>query len=167
MLLISRLPEPRSFFMLLAAATVILILFAASAVRASIGLTSFEAKAQGTTIVVTWETETELDTTGFRLYRALSAAPADWGAPIYETRAVGGIVPASYSYNDTDVATGVLYYYLLEALSTNGSTSRYGPVSAGVGLPDQATSTPTVTPTSTPTATAIWNRLYFPLTWKM
>jgi hypothetical protein len=116
------------------AAALIVILLAAPAVWANVGLTRFEAEAEGNTIVVTWETQTELNTSGFRLYRATSYAPANWGAPIHEPPAKGGLTPATYNYTDAAVQSGVLYYYMLEALASDGSTTRYGPVSAGIGL---------------------------------
>jgi hypothetical protein len=128
-----------------------LVLLAGPVTWAAIGLSKFEAKAEGNTILVVWETQTELNTAGFRLYRAEGSPPADWGDPIHSEVARGGMMPTSYSYRDELVQAGILYYYLLEDLATDGTGSQHGPVSAGVGMAEQPTATPTVTRTASPT----------------
>jgi hypothetical protein len=86
-----------------------LVLLAGPAAWAAITLTKFEAKAEGNTILVVWETATALYTAGFRLYRAESPNPTDWGAPIDQKEAKGDpYIPAAYSYTDEQVQFGVL-----------------------------------------------------------
>jgi hypothetical protein len=136
----------------LTALAAIAALLIAPAAWASVGLSKFEAKAQLNTIVVTWETQTEFNTSGFELYRAESASPVSWGAPIDQQVPKGGLVPATYTYPDTAVTQGVMYYYRLKELRTDGSSDwldQLGLPSAGVGL-----STATATRTATRTATA-------------
>jgi hypothetical protein len=118
---------------------------------ASVDLVYFRAAAQAdNTVLVTWQTATERGTVGFRLFRADSAAPGNWGDPITTVAAQGNSVTgADYQYVDSAVTAGAKYYYLLREV-TSTSTADYGPVSAGIGVP---TDTPTPTATAT-TATA-------------
>ena len=127
------------------------------AVLAVVGLVSFEATAQPDTgkILVVWETATEMDTTGFALYRAESASPASWGDPIFSPGARGDtFTGAIYEYVDSNVTAGVTYYYQLEELTSSGASVVLGQRSAGI---DVATGTPTPTATATATRTATRN----------
>lgn len=80
-------------------------------------------------VIVTWETESELDTAGFYLYRSESE-----GGP-YE-RITDQLIPASpdpntggsYSFTDNDVVAGRTYYYELEDIETSGTATRHGPI---------------------------------------
>lgn len=127
-------------------------------VSASVTLARFEATPQPDgSILVVWETATEFNTTGFRLYRALEplAINADWGMPIHTEQAAGdGFTGATYQYRDTDVVPGVRYYYLLEELTAAGPGQRAGPINAGIGLEPEPTATATATAAPTTTATA-------------
>ena len=120
---------------------------------AAVTLTSFTATVRDDgTILVAWTVATELETSGYRLYRSESPTPADWGEPVAAFAAGDGVSPQKYEYvdqanDDTPVLSGVRYYYLLEDISTASVVTPHGPVSAGTGLP-------TDTPTPTPTATA-------------
>jgi len=121
-------------------------------VLAVVGLVRFEATAHPDNgrILVVWETATEMDTTGFALYRAESASPPSWGDPIYAPGAKGDtFTGAIYEYGDTNVTAGRTYYYQLEELTSRGSTV-LGQRSAGIGV---TTNTPTATATATRTAT--------------
>ncbi len=115
---------------------------------ASVTLVDFTATAQDDgTIRLTWETATEQDTIGFRIYRSDSAAPADWGQPMTSQPAQGNAQSgATYEYVDTSITPSVRYYYLLEDLTASNTTSRwYSKIaSAGVNLPAD-TPTPTAT----------------------
>ncbi len=125
-------------------------------VLAAVTLVRFEASAhQGNSILVVWETATELDTSGFRLFRAQIASPSSWGTPIDAQGPKGNVVTgAIYEYTDLTVTSGVRYFYLLEELS-NAGTSQFGPIWAGIDLPaDTSTSTATATVTRNPTATS-------------
>ena len=129
-------------------------------VLGAVVLVRFEAIAQPDdiptpTILVEWETDTELETTGFRLYRAESASPADWGNDIYTTGKKGdGFTGATYEYVDSAVSVGVKYYYRLEELLSSGGTAWLGePRSAGINVPAD-TPVPTATATRAPSATS-------------
>ncbi len=129
-------------------------------VSANITLGRFEATPQADgSILVVWETATEFNTSGFRLYRALEplALSADWGAPIHTEQAAGdGFTGATYQYRDTNVTPNVRYYYVLEELTAAGPGQRYGPVNAGIGLTPEPTATATATTMPAATATATY-----------
>ena len=123
-------------------------------VDAAITLMSFTAEAQGNNaILIKWQTGTERDTTGFNLYRALSAAELGKAEPstpklVFIQGRGDALIGDSYSYLDTPVTPGMLYYYRLYEVSGAGVT---GDVSEIVSA---RISAPTLTPTSTATATA-------------
>ena len=80
-------------------------------------------------VVVEWTTASELSTVGFNLYRS------DSKDGIYE-KINRELIPASldplaggdYTYLDNQVKAGRIYYYELEDIESDGSTSRYGPI---------------------------------------
>ncbi len=86
--------------------------------------------AQDATVLVEWSTASELDTAGFNLYRGESPE-----GPF--TQINTSLIPAStdplagsqYSYKDTRVSPGKLYYYQLEELELGGGSTRFGPIS--------------------------------------
>lgn len=91
----------------------------------AVGPVSFEAAVSGQTIVVSWETATEIDNVGFFLYR--------------DGQRLGGLIPsespgggqgASYDYTDVDVQAGITYSYVLEDVDFNGNRTQHGPISA-------------------------------------
>jgi hypothetical protein len=80
-------------------------------------------------VVVEWTTANELSTVGFNLYRS------DDTDENYE-KVNSQLIPASpdpltggsYSYPDAQVNAGKTYYYQLEEVEADGSTTRYGPI---------------------------------------
>lgn len=128
--------------------------------RAAVDLVSFEATPQvDGWILVTWETETELNTVAFNLYRSESAG-GHGDQPVKSLPARGDrVTGAEYSYEDTDVTPNVRYYYYLVEMIQAGPGQRFGPVNAGIGLQPEPTATPTATATAvvtpSPTATVL------------
>ncbi|HEY53674.1 MAG TPA: hypothetical protein G4N94_09480, partial [Caldilineae bacterium] len=115
---------------------------------ASVDLIYFSATAQETSILIEWETATELDNSAFFLYRSESHA-GPW-VQIYAIGAQGdSFTGAYYSFTDDDIEQGVLYWYQLEDLDVNDNSHFQDPISAGVNV-----RTPTPTSTPTPTATS-------------
>jgi hypothetical protein len=120
-------------------------------VGAAVTLTGFTAEIGTESITLKWETASETNNLGFRLFRGLSDAGnyddiSDFIASLDEGAG------AVYEYEDTLVTPGITYYYKLKDVPDDGSTGEYTtPISATIPL---ATS-PTVTPTqgATPTAT--------------
>ena len=97
----------------------------------AITLSTFTAKPFNSEVILKWATETELDNAGFNLYRSeaengqydkinASLIPAQ-GSPIQG---------ASYEFTDTDVQNRKTYYYKLEDIELNGTSTMHGPVSA-------------------------------------
>jgi len=80
-------------------------------------------------IIVEWTTASEVDTAGFNLYRS-----EDPDGPF--TRINDHLIPASpdpllggsYTFTDTDVVAGRTYYYQLEDVEIDGTTTRHGPI---------------------------------------
>jgi len=96
-----------------------------------INLASFTAAPKAGRIVFAWSTESEIDNAGFNLYRSesengnyikinTSLIPAK-GSPTQG---------ASYEFIDTDVKNRKTYYYKLEDIDLNGTSTMHGPVSA-------------------------------------
>jgi len=141
-------------------ASAILIALALNA-SASVSLTYFRATTQADgSILVTWETATELNSLAFQVYRAQSDG-GPWDAMVNQQVAVGGVTGGSYEYLDSDVTPGITYYYLLQEVETDSSLINYDTMiaSATAGTSGGPTLTPTATvtvgpsPTRTPTRT--------------
>ncbi len=100
-------------------------------------LAGFTASSQEGHILLNWETVSEEGVLGFHLYR--STEPDAEGTLItdelIQAEAPGSTEGASYTWTDTDVETGVTYYYWLEAVDTFGDSTLHGPVSATYGIP--------------------------------
>ena len=124
------------------------------AVRAAVGLIDMSATAQADgTILVEWETATELNTEAFNLYRA-QASTGPWDTIVDTQAAQGdGTTGATYTFEDTDIEVGATrtYYYLLEDISTTSTLTKWLDKIASVTI--YAQGDPTFTPTSTPTVT--------------
>jgi len=136
------------------AGLVLLLLVALPATAlAAVDLVSFEAIPEVTQIRITWETASEIDMLGFYVQRALAeAGPYDRISALIP--AVGDFGGARYEHVDTDVQTGVTYYYRLEAVEITGHSVFYDPVSATILPPTTATPTPTTTPGPGPSPTS-------------
>jgi hypothetical protein len=93
-------------------------------------LAGFEASAQPDHILVAWETVSELNNTGFNLYRSLS--PSDQPALLGFTpsAAPGSNSGVAYRFQDFDVQPGLTYWYWLDAVDHSGAATRFDPVSA-------------------------------------
>ena len=80
-------------------------------------------------VVVEWTTETEVDTAGFNLYR--SDSPDGSYIKINHDLIPGSSDPllgAKYVYTDTNVVAGRTYYYKLEDVELDGTTTIHGPI---------------------------------------
>ena len=91
---------------------------------------------------ITWETVSELDNSGFNLYRGVS--PAGWdtqiNAALIPSQSPGSPSGFVYTWNDRqDLVPGTDYYYWLEDVDISGATSTHGPVSATYNAPTAVT----------------------------
>lgn len=127
---------------------------------ASVGLTRFFTTPNADSITIVWETETELENSGYNLWRttenvALFEDIEDRtrinSAPIAPIGTQGG----RYEQVDSSVELNTTYYYWLQDIDTNGVSTYNGPASGriergteiGGGQDDPPTRTPTNTPT--------------------
>lgn len=126
---------------------------------ASVELIYFHADpTANNTIMLTWETATEREMVGFKVYRSLTNVSPNWvdiipeGVPAQGTTQGG----ARYHFEDTSgIVPGTRYYYQLREINIGGELINLETASAGIGLPAD-TATPTAT--STPTASPTWTR---------
>ncbi|MEJ5199080.1 MAG: hypothetical protein WHX53_09165 [Anaerolineae bacterium] len=130
--------------------------------HAAIEIKEFTATARADgTILVRWVTMSEIDTIGFRIYRAL-ATTGPWVTVVHEEDARSdGETDTTYEFVDAEVVAGTTYYYLLEELEYDSESDTIRPVryiewirQATVG-PAGKTPTATATPTASPTATVL------------
>jgi hypothetical protein len=107
-----------------------------STVPLAVTLASFDASVfAGGSVLLAWETVSEIDNAGFSLYRSLSdGAPETWLAFV-PSQAPGSSGGFAYTYIDQAVQPGVTYWYWLEDVDLDGRTTLHGPVSATPGTP--------------------------------
>jgi len=82
-----------------------------------------------TVVLVEWSTASELDTAGYNVYR--SENPENDFVKINAQVIPGSNDPwvgSDYSFTDEAVVPGTTYYYLLDDVGMDGTTSRHGPV---------------------------------------
>jgi hypothetical protein len=101
----------------------------------AVSLSSFETVAQPNDILLRWETVSEVDNTGFNLYRATRVDGEQTLLAFVPSQAPGSSQGFTYEWLDSDVTAGETYHYWLEAIDTNGATSLHGPVSATFQAP--------------------------------
>jgi hypothetical protein len=97
-----------------------------------VSLASFTASLEtATSVILRWETLTEVDTVGFHLYRARvgDAVPVRINGSLIASRTPpGSLSGAAYEFADDRVEAGVTYDYWLEEVDVYGQGTRYGPV---------------------------------------
>lgn len=87
-------------------------------------------------VTVTWETASEVDAAGFRLFRSENPeGPFTLRSTDLIVAEGDPLVGAEYRFEDTEVIWGKRYYYQLEELTLSGSADRYSQtVAAMAGL---------------------------------
>ena len=141
----------------------LLLLATVAVVRANVTLLYFEAVPDDGQIVLEWVTATEYETAGFYVRRnTVPDFPANTLVSPYIPAEGESGQGAFYSFEDTTVTNGILYYYQLEEIMTNNTSNFVGVVSATAGLDiPTPTSTPVPAgipqppPTPTPTDTPV------------
>jgi len=103
----------------------------------AVELASFTATPQAQSILIEWETISEIDNLGFNLYRATSPTGprTKLNDSLIPSQGPGSPIGYVYSFVDRRVVPGQTYYYWLEAVDIYGMTASYGPESAFVPLP--------------------------------
>ncbi|MEZ4769567.1 MAG: hypothetical protein R2844_14195 [Caldilineales bacterium] len=106
-----------------------------------ITLASFDAASQADHVLVTWETASELENSGFNLYRTGTAEPptaADLLAYV-PSQGPGSAQGFFYSHQDYDVTAGQSYWYWLEDVDLYGTATMHDPVSVVFNAPTAVT----------------------------
>lgn len=120
---------------------------------AAVTLVSFTATPAPGQAILRWETASEVKIAGYYITRSLQAAGSySRVSPLIP--ALGeGIGGATYEFIDTGLTDGTVYYFKLEVIETDNTSTFHGPIFT---TPGNATYTPTPsqTPTSTRTPTA-------------
>ncbi|MFZ2360299.1 MAG: cohesin domain-containing protein [Anaerolineae bacterium] len=108
-------------------------------VALSVTLASFDATAQVDHVLVSWQTSSEINNMGFNLYRTMNPAGPRIPLQYIPSQAPGSSQGFAYEWIDNDVMSGQTYYYWLEDIDLNGTTTLHGPVSATVDAPTAVT----------------------------
>ncbi len=96
----------------------------------AVELLDFNATRRKYAVVLEWETASELDTVGFNLYRSRTKDGLKRkinSELIPSLASPGSLSGAVYTYRDTTARIGVLYFYWLEDVDTQGRTTLFGP----------------------------------------
>lgn len=134
----------------------LILLGGVSPARAAVTLISFTATGEPDRVVVRWETGTELNSSGFFVWRSTSENGAYNRVSDFFVSQGDPVLGAVYSWIDDEIVNNTTYWYKLEAIDLSQNSVFYGPESATPGV-QQPTSTAALTPTSTqpsPTATS-------------
>jgi hypothetical protein len=97
----------------------------------AIELSTFSVSPKIGKVVIRWTTESETNNSGFNLYRSLSEAGEfiKINASLIPSRGYP-TQGASYEFIDRDVKNRKTYYYKLEDIDLNGTSTMHGPKSA-------------------------------------
>lgn len=80
-------------------------------------------------VLVEWTTESEVDMAGFNLYRSDSPdGPYVKVNTAFIPGASDPLLGGKYAYTDTNVVAGQTYYYKLEDVELDGTTTLHGPI---------------------------------------
>jgi hypothetical protein len=101
----------------------------------AITLARFDALPMTDFIQLAWETVTEVNNTGFHVYRSTAIGSERVLLAFVPSQAPGSSQGFTYEWLDSDVTPGETYHYWLEDVDTNGVTSLHGPVSASFQAP--------------------------------
>jgi hypothetical protein len=101
----------------------------------AVTLASFSALPFGSTILVEWETASEVSTLGYNLYQAqdLEGERIRLNSDLILSQVPGSPAGTTYRFVDEMVVPGTTYYYWLEDVGVHGGGTLHGPVSATAG----------------------------------
>jgi hypothetical protein len=102
----------------------------------AVSLSSFDASASSgpaSILVLAWTTASEVNTAGFNIYRSERAdGPYVRINPRLIPTNAEQLSGGKYQYEDTDVVPGKTYYYQLEDIELNGTSTRRTPIAVTV-----------------------------------
>ncbi|MBN1541231.1 T9SS type A sorting domain-containing protein [candidate division KSB1 bacterium] len=103
----------------------------------------FSAQAEDGKVVLSWQTESEVDNLGFNIYRstALSGTRLKLNTQVIDGAGTT-VQRQNYSFVDDRIEETGTYFYFLEQLDLGGAVSTFGPVSIAVDavlIPDHYT----------------------------
>ncbi len=104
----------------------------------AVTLATWEAHAEGPAVQLTWETVTEVENAGFNIYRRLPAE-GPWiriNATLIPARTPGATTGARYAWTDAAVEPGMTYWYSLEDVAFDGTSTRHDPIAVMVARPN-------------------------------
>ncbi|HTR82430.1 MAG TPA: T9SS type A sorting domain-containing protein [Bacteroidota bacterium] len=107
-------------------------------------MTSFSAETQSNTVVLDWQTKTEVNNAGFNVLRQDPNSSSYKLIASYSTTvSLKGMGFSSsgrkYIFTDTDVHTASTYSYKIQSVSSDGITKDYSPISVTVDVPKSFT----------------------------
>ena len=108
----------------------------------AVTLAEFSAGQQGDAVLLTWETNSELNNRGFNLYRGTSAAAPDrqLNETLIPSQSQGNPGGFIYTWEDrADLVPGTAYFYWVEDVDINGAATMHGPVSVDYMVPTAVT----------------------------
>jgi hypothetical protein len=96
----------------------------------AITLEDFSAIAQRDKVVLNWKTGTEIDNLGYYIVRSVDPESNFElvNKRIIPSNSNSTVSGSNYTYNDSSVNPGTIYYYWLVSVDTNGGYNVYGPV---------------------------------------
>lgn len=97
----------------------------------AVTLAGFSAVQQGDTMLVAWETASELDNLGFNLYRGVHPSGPDrqLNTTLIPSQSPGSSGGYAYTWEDrADLLPGATYFYWVEDVDIHGAATRHGPV---------------------------------------
>ena len=108
----------------------------------AVTLSEFSAAQQGAAVLVSWETNSEIDNRGFNLYRGSSPDGPDQqlNELLIPSQSQGN--PGGFFYtwlDEVELEAGATYFYWLEDVDLAGATTLHGPVSVDFTVPTAVT----------------------------
>lgn len=104
-----------------------LSLHQADAAPKMVSLTSFKTSCARSAILVMWTTDMERFTQGYNLYRSTTKSALGERLNTTMIPKNGGNGAGSYLFNDSNVQPTLTYFYTVEEIALNGSTTLHGP----------------------------------------
>jgi hypothetical protein len=104
----------------------------------AVTMADFSAAQTGDAVLLTWETNSELENRGFNLYRGTdpSAPDRQLNDALIPSQSQGNPGGFIYTWEDrADLVPGTTYFYWVEDVDIYGVATRHGPVSVDYGAP--------------------------------